>query len=256
LCYLSIRLLSIKERGEPLLDFRAGTSIACEACPKHPLARCHSARHPEVRRKRFKFRLEASLLTMTAGRVFWISPPSEGSKSTHQTSARSIGLISGQISDYSLGPFQGFAFPEVIRGHVPVGGFDVQRHDMGTSKLLDELTDTTATDNAVEAFVNCLTDSNVNGELASHYTYHSYTYSWAIRAQRGIKGSLDADRARWRAIALLIGGHATIELISKRYIWRPLPPCGESITTFFPSGLNRGCKSHRHSLAYAEGDWK
>jgi len=57
---------------------------------------------------RFRFRLDASLLTITAGHVFWISPPSHGSKSTHQISPRSIGLVAC-IADDSFRPLHGLA---------------------------------------------------------------------------------------------------------------------------------------------------
>src|SRR3990172_2923042 len=51
---------------------------------------------------RFKYLFAASLLMMTAGRFLRISPPTEGSKLTHQTSARLIGYI----SNGGFSPFQ------------------------------------------------------------------------------------------------------------------------------------------------------
>ncbi len=45
----------------------------------------------------------------------------------------------------------------------------------------------------------------------------------------------------------------TIDRSSIRCICRPSPVCGESITTLRPSGLKRGCVSHRHSPVYSLG---
>jgi hypothetical protein len=69
---------------------------------------------------RFKYLLDASLLTITAGRVFRISPPSEGSKSTHHTSPRGIRPIRGGISHYALGPFQRVALTPGIESHIAI----------------------------------------------------------------------------------------------------------------------------------------
>ena len=45
----------------------------------------------------------------------------------------------------------------------------------------------------------------------------------------------------------------TTPLTSTRHICRPSPPCVESIVTMLPPGLNRGCRSHRHSPEYSRG---
>jgi len=48
--------------------------------------------------------------------------------------------------------------------------------------------------------------------------------------------------------------HPTIPDTSAKYICRPFPPCGESKTIFFPSGLKRGVVSHRHTPVYSGGE--
>jgi len=53
---------------------------------------------------------------MPAGRCFFISPPTEGSKFTHYTSPR---FIAG-ISNYSFRPFKSFCFVLFILGHLLV----------------------------------------------------------------------------------------------------------------------------------------
>ena len=50
--------------------------------------------------------------------------------------------------------------------------------------------------------------------------------------------------------------YPTMSWMSIRYSCRPWPPCGESMTTLRPSGLNRGCVSQRHSPVYSGGEWK
>src|ERR1019366_4650337 len=63
----------------------------------------------------FVARLAALLLTMTAGRIFWISPPIDGSKSIQYTSPR---LKS--ISDQCLAPCLCFCFPLRIGRHFAI----------------------------------------------------------------------------------------------------------------------------------------
>src|ERR1019366_9256749 len=98
---------------------------------------------------RFRYRLEASLLTITAGRVFCISPPRDGSKSTHQTSPRNMRLVPS-VSDQSLRPSQRFPLPVLVRSHVPVRRFDVFRQDVRTRKLLQKLADPAPADLAMQ----------------------------------------------------------------------------------------------------------
>ena len=103
---------------------------------------------------------------MTAGRVFRISPPSDGSKSTHQTSPRSTGLWKGRVGDHPFGPLQRLLFAGLVGGHVAVASFDILRYDVGTSELLDELTDAAPADGAVKALIDGLADSDC--ELSLH----------------------------------------------------------------------------------------
>ncbi|HEV2687067.1 MAG TPA: O-acetyl-ADP-ribose deacetylase [Bryobacteraceae bacterium] len=101
-----------------------------------------------------RLRLDASLLTMTAGRVFAISPPSDGSKSTHQTSPRSTGMLARNVSDSRFGPFQRLLFPRMVGCHLAVGSLDILWQDVGTSKPFDKLTDPAPPDCPVKALVN------------------------------------------------------------------------------------------------------
>src|ERR1019366_864866 len=65
---------------------------------------------------RLSIEFAASLLIMTAGRVFCISPPIEGSKETHHTSPLFIGLVSYQ----SFAPLVGFPFMLCVTRHFSV----------------------------------------------------------------------------------------------------------------------------------------
>src|SRR5260363_385695 len=65
---------------------------------------------------RARFRLAALLLTMTAGRVLRISLPTAGSNSTHHTSLRCIGHVSGK----SVAPLHRFGFARLVGSHRPV----------------------------------------------------------------------------------------------------------------------------------------
>src|SRR5437764_12890821 len=76
---------------------------------------------------RLRCLLAASLLTMTAGRSLRTSPPTAGSKLTHQTSARFI----GHISHDGFGPREGLRFARLVRGHLPVSGLQVRANDIG-----------------------------------------------------------------------------------------------------------------------------
>src|ERR1017187_3675815 len=118
---------------------------------------------------------------MTAGRVFWISPPSDGLKSTHQTSPRSMGFCEGRVSDQAFGPLQRLLFARMVGGHIPVGSFDVLRHDMGTREFFNELADATPADGPVKALIDGLADSDcepVPGPICSSWI----TSGWAARS--------------------------------------------------------------------------
>src|SRR4051794_30044306 len=104
----------------------------------------------------------ASLLTMTAGRRFCISPPTEGSKFTHQTSPRFIGYV----PDKCLDPFQRLSFSRFISGHFRVARREIRRHHVRTNEIFDELADSTRTDHPVQPVVHVLV--NADRELLLH----------------------------------------------------------------------------------------
>src|ERR1035437_2278685 len=114
---------------------------------------------------------------MTAGRVFWISPPSDGLKSTNQTSPRSRGFCEGRVSDQAVGPLQRLLFSSMVGGHVPVGSFDVLRHDVGTRELFNELADATPADGPVKPLIDGLADSDCELSIHGVTLYVLYTYS-------------------------------------------------------------------------------
>ena len=61
------------------------------------------------------------MLTMTAGRRFLISPPSEGSKLTHHISPRFI----GDIPHRRLGPLGAVGLAGLVQCHLPVRGREI-----------------------------------------------------------------------------------------------------------------------------------
>src|ERR1039458_4843704 len=109
---------------------------------------------------------------MTAGRVFRISPPREGSKSTHQTSPRSMRFRERRIGDQGFGPLERLLFARLIGSHVAVGSFDIPRHDVGTGEFLDKLADAPPANGPVEALINSLADCDC--ELSVHRSAYTY----------------------------------------------------------------------------------
>src|SRR6266487_3613350 len=81
---------------------------------------------------RFRYLLAASLLIMTAGRCFWISPSTNGSKLTHQTSPRCI----SDVSYRGFNPFQCLGLTFLICSHGLIGGRKVCADDVGAHKLV------------------------------------------------------------------------------------------------------------------------
>src|SRR5437764_15424156 len=90
---------------------------------------------------RFRCLLAASLLTMTAGRSLRTSPPTAGSKWTHQTSARFI----GHVSNGGLGPVQRLPFAPFLPGHLLVSSLQVLSDDVGPYERLDEAANAAST---------------------------------------------------------------------------------------------------------------
>src|SRR5438132_455192 len=105
---------------------------------------------------RLRCLLEASLLTMTAGRSLRTSPPTAGSKLTHQTSARFI----GQISDGCFGPLQRLCFACFLPGHRFVSDLQIFTNDVGADEGLDELADAPPTDDGAQPVVDALVNSD------------------------------------------------------------------------------------------------
>src|SRR5436305_10676707 len=91
---------------------------------------------------------------MTAGRFFLTSPPTAGSKSTHQTSPRFI----RHVRDRGLGPFVSFGLAGLVSRHFPVGVPQILLDDMGTDEGLDEAADLVAADDPVKAGIDLLVD--------------------------------------------------------------------------------------------------
>src|SRR5260364_37990 len=75
---------------------------------------------------RARFRLAALLLTMTAGRVLRISLTTAGSNSTHHTSLRCIGHVSGK----SVAPLHRFGFARLVGSYRPVAIIERRIHHM------------------------------------------------------------------------------------------------------------------------------
>ena len=76
------------------------------------------------------------------------------------------------ISDQPFGPLQRFLFAGGVGGHVPVGGFDVLRHHMGSGEFFNELADAAPADGPVKALIDGLADSDGGFRfMALPYTY-------------------------------------------------------------------------------------
>ena len=93
---------------------------------------------------------------MTAGRCLRTSPPTAGSKLTHQTSPRFI----GDVRYGAFGPFQRFGFANLFPGHLLVGCLQVFAKYMGTYERLDEPANATPTHDAVQTRVDAFVKRN------------------------------------------------------------------------------------------------
>src|SRR5262249_49338694 len=93
---------------------------------------------------------------MTAGRSLRTSPPTAGSKFTHQTSPRFI----GDVSDVGFGPLQRFGLARFFAGHLLIGNLQVFADDVRTNQRFDKLTDPPPPDDGVEPFVDALIDGD------------------------------------------------------------------------------------------------
>ena len=111
---------------------------------------------------RFSVRLEASLLSMRAGRFLVVSPPNDGSKLTHQTGPRAI----GHISTKRLTPFGGFLFAGRVGGHGVVVGVEGLWRYVGAGEVFEELADAATAQQRVEAAVDVIAETD--GETLRH----------------------------------------------------------------------------------------
>jgi hypothetical protein len=83
------------------------------------------------------------------GAGLWISPPDGGSKSTHQTSPRSMGVWQG-IASHAFGPLQSIPFGRLAGGHFAVRCLKILWHNMRAGQAFDKLADATLADGPVK----------------------------------------------------------------------------------------------------------
>src|SRR6266540_1088691 len=93
---------------------------------------------------------------MTAGRCLRISPPTDGSKSTHHTHRGS----SSRVHYRRFDPIQGCSFTLFVLRHEMVGVFQIGSNHVRPHQPFDELADLTATDDAKQPLVHLLVESN------------------------------------------------------------------------------------------------
>src|SRR5829696_1378376 len=146
---------------------------------------------------RFRNWLDASLLTMTAGRRLRISPPSDGSKLTHQASPRLI----RHVPDGRLGPCMSFGFPLLLPSHVPIDSHQVLPEDVRPDQRLDELADPLPSHDPMETLIDLFVHGD--SELLVHrappdtylirISYVSHTYLSPALSRR----SRTCHRLRW-----------------------------------------------------------
>src|SRR2546422_22781 len=130
---------------------------------------------------RFKYLLAASLLRMTAGRCLRISPPTDGSKLTHQTSPRFI----ADITDCGFCPGKRFGFTRFILRHLLIGRFQLVRQDVWTDEFFDKATDTSTANDSMKAVVHGLVEGDrklflhkdILQEVYVLYTYSSSSWN-------------------------------------------------------------------------------
>src|SRR3954453_17900944 len=97
-----------------------------------------------------------SLLTITAGRVLRISPPSAASNATHHTSPRcgwSTPLI-GHVADQALAPVERLGLARFLRGHIGIAGLKPAGRDMRPREIVEEAADAARADAVTQAVVD------------------------------------------------------------------------------------------------------
>src|SRR5208282_3526150 len=111
---------------------------------------------------------------MIAGRVFLISPPVEGSKTTHHTSPRRGAGVSPwlirDVPDQSLAPFQRFGFPLLVSRHRAVALLQTSLHDVRPGEIVQEATDIPPTNHLAQALVHLVFDRD--GQLLARLGTH------------------------------------------------------------------------------------
>ena len=105
---------------------------------------------------RFRYLFEASLLTMTAGRSFFISPPAAGSQCIHHISP----LFITHVPDGAFCPFQGLRLLALILHHRLVPRFSVCIKHMQPEQRCDEFTDAPTSDHPGQSLVDLFIKRN------------------------------------------------------------------------------------------------
>jgi hypothetical protein len=85
-----------------------------------------------------KLTITVELLTMAAGRVLRISPPSAGSSATHQTSPRGgrLARVVGDIADQVFRPFLRLAFARLVGRHRSVTFDDIANRELNRVQVV------------------------------------------------------------------------------------------------------------------------
>src|SRR3972149_713352 len=142
---------------------------------------------------RFRNWLEASLLTMTAGRVFLISPPTAGPKRTHHTSPRII----LHLAESPFRPLQRLGFAAFLFGQFAVGRFELAANHVGPRQFFQEAADPPAPDRSMQTSINVLADGN--GEFPLHGTMIIrivYVFNGFSAARRRRRARISSRRFR------------------------------------------------------------
>lgn len=107
-----------------------------------------------------------SLLITTAGRVFRISPPTDGSKVTSQASPRrgdgsavTPGFVC-HVGQQAVGPDFGFGLARFVGRYRGESGGEVLADDMRAGEVVQEAADAAAADDGVQAVL----DLSVHGD--------------------------------------------------------------------------------------------
>ena len=87
---------------------------------------------------------------MLAGHCLRVSPPTDGSKLTHQTAPRSI----ADIADSGFGPGERLSLPRFVLCHVLIGRFQLLGQDMWTHQIFDKAADLSTTNDSQESVVD------------------------------------------------------------------------------------------------------